>query len=291
MDIFEILDEKFNLYNQLNDLNNMLFNEKIFFATRLGFTFSQVFDSILFRGWKYSKGRSSIYKVIADLGLDDKDNYQNVAIKNIKTEVDAYKSLQLNLNMLDYAEKNKHQLTYDYTLSNKNFIKDAVSIIAYICNKAGMQIVKHNTEDYYMLIPRDEKVRTVAENTDIDTAILLYEYTSPLIRENYKEKRRILKLLANKYEALIKIYNEKYNKGFIANLIKDLSTILNNYELRHPNLNPLVPQYYKEHLTHYTIAQWLEIYDAAYQLILTLSMVDHYNESLTKIVEKYTSLL
>lgn len=291
MDIFEILDEKFDLYNQVNDLNKMLYKEGAFYSGFSHYSFACVFDAVLFRGWKYSKGRSSLFDLIYDVDLGEKFFDGQISIKDIENEVEVYKVLQLNLSLLSYGEKHKKELTNSYTLYRSSFFQEAANKIAYICDKAGIKIIKHETEDYYLLVPRDEKVKSVVENVDKDTAYLLYEYTSPILKNNVKEKRRILKLLTNNYEALIKTYSSKYNSGPIHNILEDLSTILNNYELRHPNLNPSVPQYYNEALTHYSDSQWIEIYDTAYQLILMVTMIDSYITILTKTVDRHKNLL
>ena len=266
----------------------MLFQEEVYFQSYGNYSFGEVFNSVLFRSWKYSKGRSSIYDLVKDLKLNDR--HEDNIIKKVDTEIDVYKLLQLDINILAFAEKNKKIINADYFLTNKSFFEEATNKFTYILDKAGFKLIKHNTEDYYLIIPRDERVRSVAENTDKDTAFLLYEYTSPLIKDNVKEKRRILKLLTNKYESLVKRYKEKYKSGPIYGLVDDLSFILNNYELRHPNLDPLIPQYYKEVLTHYNTAQWIEIYDTAYSIILAVSMLAQYNETFAKVVDKHKKL-
>ncbi|MCM1295997.1 MAG: hypothetical protein NC311_10690 [Muribaculaceae bacterium] len=277
MDIFEMLDEKFDLYEQINELNEMLFQEGVFYASYHQYTFCQTFDDVLFRGWKYSKGRLSIRNIIDELGLNNE----------VGTEEVAYLSLQFDTNILSYAEKNIKALCKDYTLIRKNFFQEAANKLSYILDKAGLKAIRHNTEEYYLIVPRDEKVKTVAESVDKDSAFLLYEYTSPVLKDNVKEKRRILKLLTNNYEALIKEYVSKYNSGLIHNILQDLSTILNNFELRHPNLNPATPEYFKPNLTTYSTAQWIEIYDTAYQLMLTVSMIKNYNDELTVLVNRH----
>lgn len=285
MDIFEMLRNKFDLYEQVNELNTMLFEEKVYYENGLCMSFCTAFDNILFRGWKYSKGRLSIFKLLKDLDLCKE--YNEMAIKQIDTEVDVYKSLQLAINLLDYGEKQKKELNRSYILINNNFFDQAINKVRYILDEGGMKAIRHKTEEYILVLPRDEKVQTIAKNVDEDVAFLLYEYTSPLIRGNTKEKRKILKLLSSKYEAIIKIYTEKYTKGFVFDLMRDLGYILNNFELRHPNLDPSVPKYYKENLQKYTDAQWIEIYDTAYQLILTISMIDQYSEIWRKTIEKH----
>ena len=138
-----------------------------------------------------------------------------------------------------------------------------------------------------MIVPRDEKVRSVAETTDNDTAILLYEFTSPIFKGNYKKKREILKLLANKIEPICKKYRTIYKSGLGFNIFNDLGTILNNFEIRHSNLDPNDVNNFKEPLTKYTSKDWEEIYDIAYQMILDAFLVDKYNNIYSKTIQTH----
>lgn len=284
MDIFELLDSKFNLCNQVDGLNTMLFREKPLFYY-VYYSFAEVFEKNLLRSWNYSMGRLTFEELFSDLNLYNHSDKRKV-IKKPENEQQAYLCLQLNINMLLYA-KNHQKAFVDYSCDLEKFFTETMKKCLYIMDKAGLQLVEHTENKYMMVIPRDDKVRTVAESTDKDTAILLYEYTSPLLKGNYKKKREILKLLSNKIEPIIKTYSAKYTSGLGHDIFKDLGTLFNNFEIRHPNLDSNITQYYKEPLTKYTPKEWEEIYDTAYQMILEAFLVDNYNNIYSKTIQKH----
>ncbi|MBQ8284558.1 MAG: hypothetical protein IJX75_05660 [Clostridia bacterium] len=284
MDIFELLDSKFNLCNQVDGLNTMLFREKPLFYY-VYYSFAEVFEKNLLRSWNYSMGRLTFEELFSDLNLYNHSDKRKI-IKKPENEQQAYLCLQFNINMLLYA-KNHQKAFVDYSCDLDKFFTETMKKCLYIMDKAGLQLVEHTENKYMMVVPRDDKVRTVAESTDKDTAILLYEYTSPLLKGNYKKKREILKLLSNKIEPIIKTYSAKYTSGLGHDIFKDLGILFNNFEIRHPNLDSNITQYYKEPLTKYTPKEWEEVYDTAYQMILEAFLVDNYNNIYSKTIQKH----
>ena len=284
MDIFELLDSKFNLCNQVDGLNAMIFREKPL-HWYVDYSFAEIFEKNLLRSWEYSMGRLTFKELFSDLNLYDHSNRKKV-VKQPENEQQAYLCLQFNINMLLYAEK--HQEAFgDYSWDSDKFFTETMKKCSYIMDKAGLQLIEHTKNKYMMVVPRDEKVRSVAESTDKDTAILLYEYTSPLLKGNYKKKREILKLLSNKIEPMSKVYRAKYQSGLGFDIFKDLDLILNNFEIRHPNMDSSIEKNYKEALTKYTTKEWEEIYDTAYQMILEAFLVDNYNNIYSKTIQRH----
>lgn len=284
MDIFELLDNKFNLCNQVDGLNTMLFRDRPL-SYGADCTFAQAFEKKLLRSWEYSMGRLTFKELFSDLNLYEHSNPKQV-VKQPENEQQAYLYLQLGINMLFYARENLDAFREYYWDAHK-FFMETMKKYSYIVDKAGLQLVEHTQKKYSMLVPRNEKIRTVAENTDKDTAILLYEYTSLLLKGNYKKKREILKLLANKIEPMSKVYRAKYQSGLGFDIFKDLDLILNNFEIRHPNMDSKIEKNYKEALIKYTPKEWEEIYDTAYQMILEAFLVDNYNNVYSKIIQKH----
>lgn len=286
MDIFELLDNRFNIKKQVDELNDMLFSERIYYyGPYCEFSFGYVFNEVLFREWKYSMGRISVLDILNELKLYS--NLEDNPVKKLNNEIEIYSSLQLDYNIFSYGYKYQNRLVQDYRLTRKSFFNEIANKFKYIFDRGGIKPIKHPTEDYFMIVPCDEKVKTVAEQSDPDTAFLLYEYTSPLIKENVKEKRRILKLLANKYEPIIKAYKTKYKSGLIYDIYDDLSAIFNNFEIRHSNMDSNILKNYKPNLEKYCKNDWIELYDTAFQLVLAASMIKEYDENLTKIVGKH----
>lgn len=108
MDIFELLDNKFDLKKQVNGLNTMLFTEKTYYSAYTGYSFGEVFDEVLFRSWKYSLGRTSVIDALSDLNLYS--NNDNNPVKKLNTEIDIYASLQFDFNIFSYGSDYRNKL-------------------------------------------------------------------------------------------------------------------------------------------------------------------------------------
>lgn len=284
MDIFELLNNKFDLCKQIHELNVLMFEEKnVFSRYRYYCSFSDSFDDNLLRTWKYAYGRIKLIDLMKDIGLVINDNHYALYPHNEKT---AMNSLQLNANMLFYAYDNKTKLVGEKE-EKESFFKTCFNKVEYIIDKAGMRMIKHEEHNYYVIVPRDENVRIIAEKVDKDTAFLLYEYTSPLNKGEYKKKREILKLIANKIEPISKKYRTIYQKGLGADVFNDLDMLLNNFEIRHSNMDSTIEKNYKEALNKYTAKEWEEIYDTVYQMMLNAFAIDNYNNIHSKTIQKH----
>lgn len=283
MDIFEQLDKDFDLYNQVRGLNDLVFFDKLCSLNGTTYSLFTVFGSTIFKSWKYNYGCNDIKELLDKLGLFDTEND---TIIYVDTEKEAHSFLQLDVNILYHCFSSRYEMgTYGVRIGNALW-DCAKHKIDFILNKACLQVKKHPTNNYYLVVPKDEKVILAADTTDPETAFHLYEYTSLLVKDDVNKKRDILKLLCNKYEAIIKEYLDRHSKAPFSCMFDDLSYILNSFELRHPNLNPK-SQYYKENLIKYTQEQWIEIYDVAFQLILNATFIDNYCNQLSNIVSKH----
>lgn len=282
MDIFELLDNKFDLCKQVDDLHMMIFGEPVFRNYHNSCTFAKVFNDEFFRSWKYSKGRLSIEDLLIDVNLYNESEDWPVKIHQ---EKQAFLFLQFYLNMYIYARTHSASLS-KYTLNPRNFFEEIDKKCSYILDKSGMKTIMHSNEDYLLIVSNDEKLRTVAESVDKDTALLLYEYSTPLIKGNISAKRKILKLLANKYEAVIAANSKKYQAGLGKDIFGDLSFCLNNFEIRHSNLDPHSNKY-NHLLINYKKDDFEEIYDTTYQLMLDASLIDNYSDKLSKTIERH----
>lgn len=284
MDVFELLDSKYDIRKQVDGLNSMIFREKTLYNYG-NYTLAYVFERNLLRSWAYSMGRLTFKELLIDIDLYDyAHSEQN--IKGIVNEKEAYLALQLDYNIILYA-KNYEKAFNDYNWDSMKFFEEVKKKIAYIFDKTSLKAVKHPQESYYLIVPNDEKVKAAAERTDVDIAFLLYNYTSPLIKGHYKKKREILKLIANKIEPLIKVYRKKYTNGLGSEIFNNLSNLLNNFEIRHSNLDPHIPNSYNEALIKYTTKEWEEIYDTTYQLILDSFLIDNYVNIYSSVIKRH----
>lgn len=284
MDLFEILDKKFDIKQQVDGLNKMMFSENVSLYGGRYRTFAYMFNSELFRQWEYNQGRLSLGEILQDLNML---KYIDATLpKPIANEHEAHLALQLDLNIVSYAKKHK-KVFVDYLWNDEKFFNEIGKKISYIFDKCNLKCVKHPKEDYYLIAPLDEKTQAVAEKTDENTAFLICEYNSILLKGNVDRKREILKLLSNKIEPIIKSRQSNGKADFEYKVFNDLAMVFNNFEIRHSNLDPNNVGTYKPTLASYTNKQWEEIYDATYQLILDALLIEDYSTTLSKIVAKH----
>lgn len=272
MDLFEILDSKFDLLKQTRELSEMLFSERAFALHGSYCPFAQVFDELLLRSWKYSKGRMTLKNLIDDLGVDISFIFH---FETTEKEIALF--LQLAKNILYYTNQNIKDVS-NY-IANRSFFQDVNNKLEYILDNAGFTYVKHSKEDYFLIVQKNVNVAEIAQYLNDDIVWLLNEYTSPLLKNDIIKKRNILKLIANKCETLVQANLAKYNNGTLHEIFDSLSMIFNNFEIRHSNLDPQ-STHYKPKLALYTNSQFEDIYDAAFDLILCALYIDTYSNNL-----------
>lgn len=282
MDIFENLDKNnFNLCKHVYELNTMLYEEKPFYYYRQTLSFAQIFEKYCLRKWKCAKGRIDLLSLLKDLNID-------FILENTqpKDEIEALSCLQFDFNIIDYADKNQENLhadkkTYELVF---NSVKNKIE---YILSCTGYKFIKHRNFDYYIIVPRDEVVEIVSSTQEANYSFNLYEYTSPLNRHNIERKREIWRNLSNTAYTMASNYKKKYNNGLVHKISRDLSSILENFEIRHPNTDSRKSSDFKENLLNYSDDDWEEIYDTAFKLLLTIHMLDIYDEELSRVVKKH----
>lgn len=282
MDVFEVLNQKFNLCKQVDSLNEMLFIEKPLHDF-VDYSFANVFEQNLLRTWDYSNGYISFKDLLLDLDIY---NPISKAPKKLSIERDALLCLQLLINIIAYA-RNHLDAFMDYRWDQHKFFSEVNHKISFILDKSAMKVIRHSKENYLMLAPVDEKLRAVAESTDVDTAVLLYEYASPLLKGKPVEKREVLRQLASRIETIALTYKKIYSSGLGYSIFNNLTTLLNNFEIRHSNMEPKNEKNFKAELHSYTAKDWEEIYDTTYQLILDALLIDNYKHTHEPIIEKH----
>lgn len=283
MDYLGDLNKNFNLYSSVNRLNDMLFNEEIYTYNHTGYSFGHFFNEKFFRKCPFSFGRTSLSDLFYETNLLTVRGYSE-SLKNVEDRKEALIYLQIDVDMLKYTvEKCKDYSNYYYE-KICSLVQDALKVYDYIIGKLGMHDVLLPQKQYRIIIPDNTKVESASKATTKDIATLLYEYLS-IYKKEIREKREILKSLANSVEPII-MKKKKVNDPWVHGVLDNLSMILNNFEIRHSNLNK-TSRYYNEKLESYTDKDWEEIYDTAYELILDAMLINDYNQTYAGKIEKH----
>ena len=262
IDVFKELDNKFDLFKQINGLSNLLSRETRYFSD----TFDWHFNHNYFRDWHLSSGMMSLYELKQALGLQDDSYYPT-------NEYDAIRYLQCSFNVVNFASQ-KLRKYVDYT----EFFSFCKKQFKYIMEKAGLEILEDEAKDYYLIIPKNEKTRKVAElQSDKNVVFKLYEYTANEYKGNIAKKQEILNVLANETELITKSYKKK--QGDFYNIYDDLDFALNNFNIRHNNKDG---KHYKKHIAELGHGELEKLYDKTYDLILDVILINDYLQGKTE---------
>lgn len=291
MDIFQELNNKFDLTKQIYNLSSLLGQAKFQFDFDAhSCTFEEYFGAYLLPLWKYNLGRNSLNEIKKEIGVyytgyDYSMSVYNDKIFIPKNEDEAVKYLQYALNVVKYAGE-------QHIFQNEAFINMIVQRVEYILNKINHQWIKHDKEDYYIIVPCNDKTQRCAQlQTDKEVVFLLFEYTSNGLKGDISRKRDILKLLANTYEPIINELKSIDKGNIIAEIANKLSSCFNNFNIRHNNSDPKIAKNYKEGLKAFQNKDYEELYDAVYDLILDVTLLKEYKEHTSDIYDKYMSKL
>ena len=290
MNIFEALDNKFDLKEKIKNLSK-LFLEKNYFASGGYYTtFDEYFNNYYFRKWKYSYGCYDLEEFKNQIGLSYTSDFmdRNSQFFYANNEVSAVNFLQYAYNATRFVRDSLHKETGHINSNIQEFYDIFNNQFDYILSKIGQKLIKDPKENYYIIVPCNNKTARCADIQDKnDIAFLLFEYTSILLIGNVERKREILKLLANEVEPIVTAGLAKYNSGPVHDVFSELNSCLNNFNIRHNNLDPRKSKYYHKELITFSDNDYEEIYDVTYDLILDAYLLDEYSNKTKNTYIKY----
>ena len=288
MDVFEEIDKKFDLKKKVNNLSKLLVEKRYFLLGGYVCSAETYFDKYYFRQWKYSLGCDNLEEFKTETGIYYQKSDDIGFSFYPYDEISAIKFLQFAFNIVCYMRGEMQKNKYHDICDETNFFEIFDTRFAYIISKINQKVVEHPKENYYLIVPCNDKTKRCADlQTDVNVAFLFYEYTSSLLKGNIDRKRRILKELSNVYEPMIKTNKKLYPNGPVHDIFDKLGKILNNFNIRHNNSDPKIKEYYKPELDNFTQKEYEEIYDACYDLILNATLLNEYTHKTNVICEKF----
>lgn len=129
MDIFKMLNDKFNLKEKIKNLSKLFLEKKYFDCYDNYVTFDDFFDRFYFRKWKYSYGCYNLQEFKDKLGLANSiDYYEDDKYFYAKNEISAINFLQYAYNatkfVLNSMNEEKIRINKDihefYNIFNNN---------------------------------------------------------------------------------------------------------------------------------------------------------------------------
>lgn len=128
--------------------------------------------------------------------------------------------------------------------------------------------VKVLSDKTLIIVEKDMLLSAVAE-TNPNVADKVIEYRRFILKGKIEDKREILNLLSNEIEGMKPIFK----KTTYSNLMDDVQFMLNNFNIRHNNLNG---KNKKEYISNLDCDELEKIYDQIFDMILGLFVIDKY---------------
>lgn len=218
--IFDVLNKNGSLDEEVSKINDLFSVEQILITinsySKCNSSLKTYINSHLFRQWEHRGTCVSINEIIKKMGLNDTEH--------VWSENDYFLYLELIINLIHLfinsgAKDNKGQI---YTIIGN------ISKILEDCNKYIKKV-----DDKYYVLEKDSTVTAVADIiNDTKTAISVIAYNYISNEGNISEKQKILKILADDFEAR----TEKLKAdGRYSRLVTDLGFLFNNINIRHNN--------------------------------------------------------
>lgn len=219
--IFDILNINGSLCDEIYKIDKLFLEEEVMITKNHHYecysSLKTYISSNLFREWEHRGTCLSIDEAIKRIT-------SNVDKKNL-SENQYFLYIEFIVNMLELFVHHKCE-------ENNNQIRTIIGNIAKILKDCNKYIEKVDSK--YYVLEKDSTVTAVADMiNDTQTAITVVAYNYISNKENISEKQKILKILADDFEARI----EKLKvDGRYSGLVKDLGFLFNNLNIRHNNM-------------------------------------------------------
>ena len=266
--IFEILEEKYDIEEEIRKISN-LFNSMKFMKTNpLNFqselyTIEKLVDDV-FSHWKQRGSCLNCAEMKDKLHLtqnfSDFDNIINTLeyYSNILYIVQYKIDKLVNLPLRGCSE-------YRMLLENIDILIDQLHYKKQIFEE----------EDKVILVPKDPAATAVAEISSKDVAFAILKYHHASLKGQIEEKRKLLRSIANEYEPLLNKPIDGFKEYF-----DKATNMLNNMNIRHNNKSG---KHKKELIAQMGDDELESWYDELYQLLLFCVLIKDNKERKDKV--------
>lgn len=251
--IFEILKEEMDINYQINKIEELLSEQSINNRSP-----EDIVDMYCMCDWK-ARGR---YTNCEEIREKLQITYSHIKKKLIDNQILIYIEYVLNIIWLcneKYLEgSNDFDVEYNYLQEN------AVALV----EDLGYQAMVFPDDEKVLLIEKNAATIAVAEIVEPELAYDIIEYNHHLLKGDIIKKQKILKVLADKFEA-IRPELKKINQELESNT----GYLFNKMNIRHNNREGKNEIEYVKNLSEEELEEW---YDETYQMFL-LCVLEHKN--------------
>ncbi len=259
--IFQILEEQFDLHREIERIDYLFRSELIIFETRSVYCVEKFVDTVSFHNWKQRNRCINTRDLRKSLGIDNIIKHLNPTMDMVVTYLE-YVENMLNLaeNVVQKNFEFGYESTYNILQGNLDDLLDRINYEKHV----------FDDEEMVLIAEKNAEATAVAEIVDTKTSLKVIRYNHYLLKGDIQAKKDIILELAYKLEPERKQLDKLDNK-----LSSNLFYMLNNLNLRHNNIDKASKSYKA------TIAEMREDileywYDETYQLeLLAFLLLDN----------------
>lgn len=252
--IFEILEGKIDLQEEIARLEQLSKSNIVQLDDLWNWSFEEFIDRYCLSEWK-NRNRCINYK-----DMRTKLDITEFQMKGKTSREQKLRYFEFMANMVYICQKGFDSFNgFDQYNETANYwcIKENLESIVSCMN---MELKVLEEKDQVLLIEKDPAATAVAEIVEQEIAYNVIEYNHYLLKGNIEEKQKLLKVLADKFEAIrpqLKLIN--------GTLESNTGYLLNKMNIRHNNLSGKNAVPYVKDLSKKRLEEW---YDEIYQMIL-----------------------
>lgn len=254
-DIFEILNEKYNLNNEMKKIVTLFMQPMFAYTNPMNFQQSQllniegIVDNFVLHDWKQRHGCLNCAEIRKKLKIGKLPDPQGDLILTLEYFINL---IRLAQNKVGLGQNINFQYPKEYIMLLQN--------LQLILERLNYEECTIQEEEKILLIPKDPAATAVAEISSNETAMAILKYHHASLKGQLEEKRKLLLTIATEYEPLL-------NKGIddFSSYFTTVRGMINNAHIRHNNKEG---KDRNETIAKMSDDELEKLYDEIYQLLL-----------------------
>ena len=261
--IFQLVNESYNIQDEIRKINKLFKTQKYFVEQIFDYTLPQLLEKYLFDEWKY-RGTC--------ISIDEYFKRTNACISpsSVASEEQIINNIEVMENFLKLFFDNGNNL---YARHHVKYYPELVSVFCMLIDSAEkkMGLCKREYKDRVILYPKNaplEKAIDLCDDEDVQWELIRY------VREELSlaEKRKSLAYLATNLGIE---EDDKENDEHIKALVKKAGNVLNNLHIRHNNKTG---KWENQALKELDEADAIALCDMVYNEMLTIILLREHKE-------------
>lgn len=265
--IFEILNEKMSIRDQVNKIERLLLEHSI-----EGWRPEYFVDQKCMRNWKARNGFTSCEEIRERLSITHASILFGLSEELVLSYLEYVSNIIWLCNEKYWIRKGRFNDKYTYLQES----------VMELLDDLGYEKKVFADEERVILVEKNAAMTAVAETIDPKIAYAVIEYNHHLLKGDIAEKQRILKILADKFEPI---------RGELKRINKELESntgyLLNKMNIRHNNIEGKNTIEYVRSLSEKELEEW---YDETYQMLL-LCFLEHENIERNRKISKLKEMI